>query len=386
VSQLVKRPAFELAQILQAHWPQVETSPAINAWQLRTLGALRQCRTCSLGGHVDACSECGLTRISYNSCRNRHCPKCQNLNREEWMLSRENELLPVSYFHVVFTLPDLLNPLALHQPAKLYTLLFESAWQTMKVFGSDPRHLGAQAGMIAILHTWGQTLSLHPHLHCIVPGGGITRSGKWKPARSKGKFLFPVKAISKVFRAKFANGLRKEFKDLQPAFYRSLFSKPWLVYAKRPFLGPKQVIEYLGRYTHKVALSNHRLLAVDKDKVSFSYKDYRQAGKTRSLALSPLEFIRRFSLHILPKAFVRIRHFGFLSSRCKPRVLPLLLEQMNKKYQPLSKPEKRELARTRLGLDLSVCPTCQTPTMVTVCCFVRAGPFSRAGLLTGSLT
>ena len=374
------KPAFELAQILEQHWPQVETSPAINPWQLRTLSALRQCRTAALGGHVDACSECGHVRISYNSCRNRHCPKCQNLEKEQWILSRENELLPVPYFHVVFTLPDTLNPLALHQPARLYNLLFEAAWLTMKAFGSDPKHLGAQAGMIAILHTWGQTLSLHPHLHCIVPGGGITRSGKWKLARSKGKFLFPVKAMSRVFRAKFVAALRKSFTDLDPALCPALFQKPWVVYAKRPFLGPKQVIEYLGRYTHKVALSNHRLLAVEKHQVTFSYKDYRQSGLKKQMRLEPLEFIRRFCLHILPKAFVRIRHFGFLSSRAKPRLLPLLMGQMGKEFVPLTKPQKREMARARLGLDLSTCPCCKSPTMLTVCCFIRAGP-ARAAVL-----
>ena len=235
-------------------------------------------------------------------------------------------------------------------------------------------------GMIAILHTWGQTLSLHPHLHCIVPGGGITRSGKWKMARSKGKFLFPVKALSRVFRAKFVATLRKEFSDLDPAFYQSLFEKPWVVYAKRPFCGPKQVIEYLGRYTHKVALSNHRLLAVDKDHISFSYKDYRQSGVKKQMRLEPLEFIRRFSLHILPKAFVRIRHFGFLSSRAKPRLLPLLMGQLGKEFVLLTKPQKRELARTRLGIDISTCPCCKSPTMLTVCCFIRAGPAPLAAL------
>ena len=280
------------------------------------------------------------------------------------------------YFHVVFTLPDKLNPLALHQPAQLYNLLFEAAWQTMKAFGKDPKHLGAQAGMIAILHSWGQTLSLHPHLHCIVPGGGITKSGKWKLARSKGKFLFPVKAMSRVFRAKFVAALRKVFSGLDAAFYQSLFEKPWVVYAKQPFLGPKQVIEYLGRYTHKVALSNHRLLAVEKDFVTFAYKDYRQSGVKKHMRLEPLEFLRRFSLHILPKAFVRIRHFGFLSSRAKPRLLPLLMGQLGKTFVPLSRQEKRQLARTRLGLDLITCPCCKTPTLVTVYCFIRAGPIT----------
>ncbi len=234
--------------------------------------------------------------------------------------------------------------------------------------------------MIAILHTWGQTLSLHPHLHCIVPGGGITGSGKWKLARSKGKFLFPVKALSSVFRAKFVAALRKEFSDLDPALCPALFQKPWVVYAKRPFLGPKPVIEYLGRYTHKVALSNHRLLAVDKHQVTFSYKDYRQSGVKKHMSLEPLEFIRRFCLHILPGGFVRIRHLGFLSSRSKPRLLPLLMGQLGKEFVPLTKPLKRELARTRLGLDLSTCPCCKSPTMLTVCCFIRAGP-ARAAVL-----
>jgi hypothetical protein len=380
------KPAFELAQILGQHWPAVETSPFINSWQLRTLSALRQCRTAALGGHVDACSECGHVRISYNSCRNRHCPRCQNMEREEWMLSRENELLPVPYFHLVFTLPDLLNPLALHQPAKLYKLLFDAAWQTMKTFAADHRHLGAQAGMIAILHTWGQTLSLHPHLHCIVPGGGITGSGKWKLARSKGKFLFPVRAMSSVFRAKFVAGLRKSFTDLDPGLCPALFGKPWVVYAKRPFMGPKQVIEYLGRYTHKVAISNHRLLSVENDQVTFAYKDYRQGGVKKQMRLEPPEFIRRFSLHILPGGFVRIRHFGFLSSRAKPRLLPLLMAQMGKAFVPLTKPQKREMATTRLGIDISTCPCCKAPAMVTVCCFIRAGPAplaAMAGVLAG---
>jgi hypothetical protein len=308
------------------------------------------------------------------------------MEREEWMLSRENELLPVPYFHLIFTLPDTLNPLALHQPAKLYGLLFDAAWQTMKTFAADHRHLGAKAGMIAILHTWGQTLSLHPHLHCIVPGGGITGSGKWKLARSKGKFLFPVRAMSSVFRAKFVAGLRKSFTDLDPGLCPALFGKPWVVYAKRPFMGPKQVIEYLGRYTHKVAISNHRLLSVENDQVTFAYKDYRQGGVKKQMRLEPPEFIRRFSLHILPGGFVRIRHFGFLSSRAKPRLLPLLMAQMGKAFVPLTKPQKREMATTRLGIDISTCPCCKAPAMVTVCCFIRAGPAplaAMAGVLAG---
>jgi hypothetical protein len=313
-------------------------------------------------------------RISYNSCRNRHCPKCQNLQKEEWMLAREAELLPVSYFHVVFTLPDMLNPLALAYPAKVYNLLFQAAWQTMQSFAADPKHLAARAGMIAILHTWGQNLSLHPHLHCIVPGGGITKSGAWKEARSQGKFLFPVKALSKVFRAKFVKGLRKSFTHLGQSFFTCLFSKDWVVYAKRPFFGPAQVIEYLGRYTHKVAISNHRLLAHQESKVTFSYKDYRQGGAKKQLTLTALEFVRRFALHILPKGFVRIRHFGFLSAKTKVTALPQLMEAFGKCPVVLSKEEKKQKAKEKLGADPLCCPTCKTPTMVTISYFTRAGP------------
>jgi hypothetical protein len=368
------RPALELAQVLEVHWASIQATTSFNAYQLRTLDALRRCRTASLGGHVDACSECGLMRISYNSCRNRHCPKCQNLQKEEWMLSREAELLPVSYFHVVFTLPDSINPLAIAYPAKVYNLLFQAAWQTMQSFALDAQHLGAQAGMIAILHTWGQNLSLHPHLHCIVPGGGITDRGKWKSARSQGKYLFPVKALSKVFRAKFVKGVRKQFPNLGPSFFTTLFKKEWVVYAKRPFFGPKQVIEYLGRYTHKIAISNHRLLSHQQGNVTFSYKDYRHGGAKKQLTLTALEFVRRFSLHILPKSFVRIRHFGFLSAKTKVTALPSLMESFGKGFVVLSTEEKKQKAKERLKVDPLCCPACKTPTMVTVCYLTRAGP------------
>ncbi len=247
------QPAFEMADVLREHWPAVPKHPGINSWQVRILSALKNCRTAAMGGHVDACTSCGTLRVSYNSCRNRHCPKCQGNKREEWIQKREVELLPVPYFHVVFTLPDLLNPLAMHQPKALYDTLFEAAWGTLTIFSKDPKHLGAQSGMIAILHTWGQTLSLHPHLHCIVPGGGLTRQGKWKTARSNGKFLFPVKAMSKVFRAKFVTLLKAKKVPTDQNLLSGLFKKEWVVFAKRPFGNPQSVIEYLGRYTHKIA-------------------------------------------------------------------------------------------------------------------------------------
>jgi len=236
-----------------------------NVQQQKTLRALKDCRTAALGGHVDACDGCGNISISYNSCRNRHCPKCQGHKREEWIQKREADLLPCTYFHLVFTLPQQLNGVALQQPAMVYDALFKAAWQTIHVFAGKA---GVQLGMISILHTWGQNLSLHPHLHCIVPGAGVNKKGRWQHLKHSKKFLFPVKAMSKVFRARYVQTLRQcGFAD--KALIESLFQKPWVVYAKRPFGGPKHVIEYLGRYTHKVAISNHRLQSVTDEEVSF---------------------------------------------------------------------------------------------------------------------
>ena len=237
----------------------------------KTLRAIEQCRTAALGGHVDACDECGNIRVSYNSCRNRHCPKCQGHKREEWIQTREADLLPCTYYHLVFTLPQELNSLVLYHPALVYKTLFDAVWATLHQFG---RNEDLQLGMIAILHTWGQNLSLHPHLHCIVPGGGCDKQGKWKRQIRSDKYLFSVKALSKVFRAKYVQMLRTGGID-DKQLIESLFKKDWVVYAKRPFGGPKQVIEYLGRYTHKVAISNHRIQKVTQCEVSFNYKDYR---------------------------------------------------------------------------------------------------------------
>lgn len=287
-----------------------------NSWQERTLHALRKCRTQELGGHIDVCNCCKKLHISYNSCRNRHCPTCQGHKQNEWVQKRMTELLPVGYFHVVFTLPSELNKICLSHPKIAYSSLFKAAWATLQNFADTPKHLGAKMGMISILHTWGQNMSLHPHLHCIVPGGGITKYGKWKQAKNKGKFLFPVKAISKVFRAKYVAELRKQIPGLPQSLYDKLFSKNWIVYAKPPFSKPENVVEYLGRYTHKIAISNHRIRSINKDskQIIFSLKDYKQGGKTKLLTLSYTEFIRRFSLHVLPKGFTRIRHYGILSS------------------------------------------------------------------------
>ena len=362
-------PQHEMADVLKLHWPMVLQSGKFNAWQLRTLDAIMRCRTAALGSHVDGCTDCGYLRISYNSCRNRHCPKCQGVQRERWIEAREGELLPVPYFHVVFTLPDTLNSLCLHQGKIVYGILFQTVWSVLRSFGYDPKWLGARTGMIAILHTWGQTLTLHPHLHCIVPGGGLTPQGKWKTAKTQGKYLFPVKAMSKVFRARFIAALTKALPEkMDDGLVSELYKKRWVVYAKRPFNGPVSVIEYLGRYTHKIAISNHRIRGISETKVTFSYKDYRQSGITKEMTLDALEFIRRFALHILPKAFVRIRHYGILSSTAKAKCAVQIKEQLPEIPKPIS---NKPLLQAYIPKE---CPCCKKETMLELIRFNSRGP------------
>jgi hypothetical protein len=368
------KPLHEVADVLNAHWNEVTSKGQCNTWQLRTLNAVRRCRTAAMGGHIDGCDNCGHIRISYNSCRNRHCPKCQAVQREQWVAAREAELLPVSYFHVVFTLPEPLNCLCMHEPKKMYDLLFDTAWSVMQSFAHDKKHLGAEAGMITVLHTWGQNLSLHPHLHCIVPAGGLTIHNKWKHARSEAKFLFPVKAMSKVFRARFVAELRKDFPKQPQSLYDALFKQSWVVYAKQPFTGPEEVIEYLGRYTHKIAISNHRIQSVETNAISFVYKDYRDAAKKKTMQLQPMEFIRRFALHILPKGFVRIRHYGILSSTRKIKDLPVIHEQLNSTYIKKERQTVEQVCAERLHYDIKMCPYCKQQTMHTIMQFDHRGP------------
>jgi hypothetical protein len=276
-------------------------------------------------------------------------------------LAREGELLPVPYFHVVFTLPEAINALAIHHPKLVYSLLFESVWETLSQFGKNQ---GVQMGMIAVLHTWGQNLSLHPHLHCIVPGGGTDPEGNWKNIRADGKFLFPVKALSKVFRAKYCGKLKAKSPIAYEQIRQELWKKPWVVFAKRPFGSPKSVVEYLGRYTHKIAISNHRIKAIDNQNVTFDYKDYRVGGVKKQMTLSHQEFIRRFAMHILPKRFVKIRHYGFLSSTWKRQKLKLLQEKLHVKV--LEKREKK--------VFLPKCPCCKTGDLHRIAVFDQRGP------------
>lgn len=369
IQPAVMAPLHEVADVLDAHWPQVQQCGKFNTWQLRTLDAVKRCRTAALGAHVDGCSGCGHLRISYNSCRNRHCPKCQGIQREQWIQAREQELLPVPYFHVVFTLPDLLNPLCLYHGKTIYNILFQTAWSVIHDFGHDPKWLGAQTGMIAILHTWGQTLSLHPHLHCIVPGGGLSPSSRWKMAKSQGKYLFSVKAMGKVFRGRFIDMLKKELPgSMEPSLVDALYKKNWVVYAKRPFNGPHSVIEYLGRYTHKIAISNHRITDISAGQVSFRYKDYRHGAATKIMILDGLEFCRRFAMHILPKGFVRIRHYGILSSTTKQKNALSIKAQL---------PETLVVVAVRpkpVPYNPRQCPCCKKDTMRMVLRFNRRGP------------
>ena len=365
------KPAIEVADVLQVHWPQVEQSPAINRWQLRTLGAVMRCRSAAMGSHVDGCTDCGHLRISYNSCRNRHCPKCQGQQRERWIQNREAELLPVPYFHVVFTLPDTLHPLCLHQPATMYNVLFDAVWDTINSFGHDAKWLGAQTGIIAILHTWGQTMTLHPHLHCIVPGGGLTKQHRWLTAKSNGKYLFNVKAMSSVFRGKFIAQLKKRLPlQVTSSLIDSLYKQPWVVFAKKPFDSPHSVIEYLGRYTHKIAISNHRLQKHQAGKVDFTYKDYRHGAVTKTMQLNAMEFIRRFSMHILPKGFVRIRHYGILSSSSKHRCAQTIKAQLPAIKTPAYLKPKAKAA----PYNPKQCPCCKKETMQTVMHFKNRPP------------
>jgi len=346
----MSRPAVELADLLHKQGDRfIDQSPWLNFQQLSVLRAIARCRTAALGGHVDQCSQCGHQAISYNSCRNRHCPKCQAQARQRWLAAREKELLEVPYFHVVFTLPQELNPLCLRNARMLYDLLFRASAEAMLEVAANPKRLGAQIGFLSILHTWGQNLLLHPHIHCVVPAGGLSANHKsW--IRPKYAFFLPVDVLSSVFRAKFVHGLRKAFRKRKlilsgstaplrnpkrfAAFVDSLFRKPWVVYAKPAFGAPTQVLRYLGRYTHRVAISNHRLLDFDGERVTFRWRDYAHGNKQRKMTLEATEFLRRFTQHILPRGFVRIRQFGILTNTRRSVLLALSRELLTAAPKP----------------------------------------------------
>jgi hypothetical protein len=320
----LRRPALELAQVVRRHAHRLGDD--LSGEQRRILRDIAACRTAELGGHVEACDHCHHRRVAYNSCRNRHCPRCRASACARWTEDRAGELLPVEYFHVVFTLPDEFNALALANRRVLYGVLFAAAGQTLLEVAANPRHLGARVGFIGILHTWGQNLSLHPHVHCVVPGGGLSPDGsRWVSCRPG--FFLPVRVLSRVFRGKFIDGLKRArvkgklvgagddraFEQLLDASVRH----DWVVYAKPPFGGPQQVLKYLARYTHRIAISNRRLVSVDEQSVTFRWKDYAHGHRPRTMTLDGGEFLRRFLLHAVPAGFTRIRHFGLLANRVR---------------------------------------------------------------------
>ena len=362
------RPPWEVADIVRKAGNRfIERYRDSVTWaQLKVLRAIERCRTAALGGHREQCVRCGHQTISYNSCRNRHCPKCQTNAREKWLRAREQELLPVCYFHLVFSVPHSLVPLIWQNRKVLFTLLFEASAASLLEVAANPRRLGAGIGFLSILHTWGQTLQRHPHIHCVVPGGGLS-SDRTRWIRSPPHFFLPVKVLSRVFRGKFIAGLRQIFKrnqlafcgECQPlaneraftAFLRTLFREEWVVYAKAPFGGPEHVLQYLARYTHRVAISNHRLLSVNDNHVSFRWKDYTHHSKCRVMTLTLEEFLRRFLQHVLPKGFPRIRYFGWLANRRRRELLALCRTLLSASLPSTESPASSETATWQ-------CPNC----------------------------
>ena len=326
------RPQWEVAEVFRRYGPDYRRTHAdsLSGGQRRVMSAIERCRSAALGGHLERCDSCGHERVAYNSCRNRHCPKCQSLARAQWLKHRQAELLPVEYFHVVFTLPQPIADVAYQNKKVVYGILFRAAGETLRTVAADPRHLGAEIGFLAVLHTWGQNLLHHPHLHCLVPGGGLgPGANRWIACRPG--FFLPVRVLSRLFRRLFLQYLRAAFDAGQLQFFSALESlgnrnsfaqylRPlgrteWVVYAKRPFAGAEQVLDYLARYTHRVAISNNRLLNIKDGQVTFRWKDYRHHDQPKQMTLDAEEFIRRFLLHVLPDGFMRIRHYGFLGNR-----------------------------------------------------------------------
>jgi hypothetical protein len=377
------RPAFELADIFRQHGAQYRARNRLPLRQLRVMRAIEICRTAVLGGHVEKCDQCDHIRIAYNSCRNRHCPKCQNKERAKWLADRKAELLPVEYFHVVFTLPEEIARIAFYNPEVVYGILFRTAAETLLTIARDPQHLGAEIGFFAVLHTWGQNLLHHPHVHCVVPGGGLSPDHeRWIACRPL--FFLPVKVLSRLFRRLFLDALEDSFyqgKLLFPGEIESLQDalslaallsaeedREWVVHAEPPFGGAQQALEYLGRYTHRIALSNDRILAVGDGEVTFQWKDYRHKGKhkSRTMKLEAEEFIRRFLMHTLPPGFQRIRHYGLLANRHREENLALCRKLLSHPATELL-PETAQCLVLLQALILRpppCCPKCKKGIMI----------------------
>jgi hypothetical protein len=372
----MSRPPLEVADLIRSEGAAfIERHRQWIRWKhVKVLLAIARCRTAALGGHVDECTRCGhRATISYNSCRNRHCPKCQTAARDRWIAARQKELLPTRYVHVVFTLPAPLAPLGLQNEKFIYGLLLRASAETLLEVARDPRHLGAEIGFFSVLHTWNQKLQLHPHVHCVIPAGGLSLDHThW--VKSQNRFFLPLKVLSRVFRGKFVAGLKQAFQNgrLQfngklaslaqsrtfAAWLRLLFRKDWVVYAKPPFGGPEYVLHYLGRYTHRVAISNHRLISFTAGQVTFRWRDSAHNTEHKLMSVSLDEFLRRFLLHLLPKGFVRIRNFGFLANRRRVTLLPLCFQLLG------APPEAQADQDVSSSNDLWRCPRCGGPMVV----------------------
>jgi hypothetical protein len=373
----MSRPPLEVADLIRAAGAGfIQRSRQWIGWkQVKVLLAIARCRTAALGGHLDECTRCGhRATLSYNSCRNRHCPKCQTAARERWIAARQQQLLPTRYVHAVFTLPGELAPLTLQNKKVIYDLLFRASAETLLELARDPKHLGAEIGFFSVLHTWNQKLGLHPHVHCVIAAGGLSLDHThW--VKSRQRFFLPVKVLSRVFRGKFVAALKRAWQDGQLHFHgnlallaepkifatwlRPLFRKDWVVYAKPPFGGPEYVLQYLGRYTHRVAISNHRLVSLADGKVTFRWRDSAHHNEQKLMTLSLDEFLRRFLLHLLPKGFVRIRNFGFLANRRRATLLPLCFHLLGSAPQTEPEPSTAQDAH-----ELPLCPQCGGPMRV----------------------
>jgi len=353
------RSGLELADILRLYGPAYVQAHRLPPGHRKVIRDLQVCRTAALGGHREHCPRCGFQRLAYNSCRNRHCPKCQAMAKAQWLEARRAELLPVPYFHLVFTLPHELNPVVLTHPRAMLKALFDAASQTLLTFGRN--RFGGQVGFSLILHTWDQRLNAHFHVHGLIAGGALSFDlQRWMAA--KANFLFPVRGLSKVFRGKFLAAIAPL--NLDRSLLARLRHTPWVVYAKRPFAGPEQTLDYLGRYTHRVAIGNHRLVNLIGGKVSFTYRDRARGDVVRAMTLDAHEFIRRFLLHVLPKGFMRIRHYGFLANRCKGRALSRCRQLLGQRVQ---EPQQRSVEQWILlltGTDITRCPRCGAAPLI----------------------
>jgi hypothetical protein len=381
----VPREGLEVADVFRHFGPAFrdQHGASLSAARRRAMVAIESCRTAALGGHVERCGDCGHQRIAYDSCRDRNCPKCQGLARAKWLEDRQAELLDVPYFHVVFTVPQEIEVIAFQNQTVVYDILFRAASETLRKIAADPAHLGAEIGFFGVLHTWGQSLQHHPHLHFLVPGGGIATDGnRWIACRPG--FFLPVTVLSSMFRGLFLHYLTKAFaagalnffsayRHLhEPAAFRRylapLWNTGWVVYTKKPFAGPAQVLDYVGRYTHRVAISNNRLLSMDDDKVRFRWKDYRDGNRQKIMTLDGQEFIRRFLIHVLPAGFHRIRYYGFLGNRHRARKLDLCRKLLGMAPATPTNPsaDYRDRFETLTGRSLRECPHCRTGVMVVI--------------------